>query len=27
MFGVAAIIFALAVAFYFERQARKDQPS
>jgi len=27
MFGVAALIFALAVAFYFERQAHKDQPS
>jgi uncharacterized membrane protein (DUF373 family) len=27
MFGVAALIFALAVAFYFERQAHGDQPS
>ena len=27
MFGVAALILALAVAFYLERQARKDQPS
>jgi uncharacterized membrane protein (DUF373 family) len=27
MFGVAALIFALAVAFYFERQAHRDQTS
>ncbi len=27
MFGVAALIFALAVAFYLERQTRRDQPS
>jgi uncharacterized membrane protein (DUF373 family) len=27
MFGVAALIFALAVAFYLERQAGKDEPS
>src|SRR5271155_993391 len=27
MFGVAALIFALAVAFYFERQAHRDQSS
>lgn len=27
MFGMAALIFALAVAFYFERQAQRDQTS
>jgi uncharacterized membrane protein (DUF373 family) len=27
MFGVAALIFALAVAFYFERHPHRDQPS
>jgi len=27
MFGVAALIFALAVAFYFERHAHRDQTS
>jgi uncharacterized membrane protein (DUF373 family) len=27
LFGLAALIFALAVAFYFERQAHGDQPS
>jgi len=27
MFGIAALIFALAVAFYFERQAHRDQSS
>jgi uncharacterized membrane protein (DUF373 family) len=27
LFGLAALIFALAVAFYFERQAQGDQPS
>jgi uncharacterized membrane protein (DUF373 family) len=27
MFGVAALIFALAVAFYFERHAHRNQPS
>ena len=26
MFGVAALIFALAVAFYFERQAHREDP-
>jgi uncharacterized membrane protein (DUF373 family) len=27
LFGMAALISALAVAFYFERQAHRDQPS
>jgi uncharacterized membrane protein (DUF373 family) len=27
LLGVAALILALSVAFYFERQAQKDQPS
>src|SRR5580658_4181479 len=27
MLGVAAVILALAVAFYFERQGHRDQPS
>ncbi|MGA8500116.1 MAG: phosphate-starvation-inducible PsiE family protein [Candidatus Sulfotelmatobacter sp.] len=27
LFGVAALILALAVAFYFERQAHREQPS
>lgn len=27
LLGIAAVILALGVAFYFERQARKEQPS
>ena len=27
LFGIAALILALGVAFYFERQAQREQPS